>query len=65
MAFKSNTHNVSQSSLAEVAQASIKDDEDKSVSLVDATYCDVAESTRSEGKMAKSNEWQVIRCSWA
>ena len=48
MAFKSNTNNVSPSSPAEVALASIKAGQEKNVSLFDAAYCDIVESTRFE-----------------
>ena len=51
MAFKSNTHNVSRSNLAEEAQASIKAGGEKNVSLVVAVYCEIAESARFEAKL--------------
>ena len=50
MAFKSSTHNVSLSSLAEAAQASIKAGGEKNVSFVDAAYCSIPESARFEAK---------------
>ena len=50
MAFKTNTQNVSWSSLAEAAQASIKAGAEKNVSLVDAAYCDIVDSVRFEAK---------------
>ena len=50
MAFKTNTHNVSRSSLAEAAQASIKAGGEKNISFVDAAYCNIADSARFEAK---------------
>ena len=49
-AFKFNTHQVSRSSLAEAAQASMKAGGEKNVSLVDAAYYDIGESARFEAK---------------
>ena len=50
IACKSNTHNIRRSGLAEAAQASIKSGGEKNISLVDAAYCDIAESTTFEAK---------------
>ena len=61
MAFESNPHNVSGSSLAEVAQASIKAGDEKDVSLVDAAYCDIAESTEAEWQNRMNGKQTVGR----
>ena len=53
MVSKCNTHNVSQSSQAEKALTSTKAGREKNVSLLDATYCDIVESSRFEAK------WQI------
>ena len=58
VAFKSNTYNFSQSTLAEAAEASIKAGEEKNVSLIDAAYCIRHCRVRQiQSKMAKLNEW--------
>ena len=50
MTFKSNTHNVSWSSLTEATEASIKAWGETNVSLIDAAYCGIPESARFEAK---------------
>ena len=50
MAFKSNIHNVSRSTLAEAGEASINGGGEKNVSLIDAVYCGIAESARFKAK---------------
>ena len=50
MAFKSNIHNVSQSSLVKAALARTKAGREKNVSLLDVAYCDIVESARFEAK---------------
>ena len=50
IAFKSYTHTVSWSSLADAAEASIKAAREKNVSLIDAAYCGITESARFKAK---------------
>ena len=49
-AFKFNLHNITRSSLAEAAQASMKAADEINVSLVDAVYYDITDSARLQAK---------------
>ena len=49
-AYKCNTHNVSQSSLAVTPRASIKVSGESNVSAVDAAFCNIAEYAIFEEK---------------
>ena len=63
MAFKSNTHNISRSSQAKVTLASTKADREKNIFLLDAAYCNIAESARFEANwQIPMNGEQSFRC---
>ena len=49
-AFKFNLHNITRSSLAEAAQASMKAADEINVSLVNAVYYDITDSARLQAK---------------
>ena len=62
-AFRSNTHNISRSSLAKMTLVSTKAGREKNVSLLDAAYCNIVESARFEVKwQIPMNGEQSFRC---